>query len=310
MAVCASWAREAIHYGSNGLELAPLGFFPGKGFVRSADVPEKIWLHIPNLEARSISVAAGVQLVCFGHLHENSKAPVFQFTKQCTVHFRPDMDASFAWDCTHMFSGSFCGWHQAVDWIPNAGVGFLPGRQLFIDNDAITMKVCATQNEMRIVKCPLDACAPWDPANKLGILGDVADSTIPFVHRSQLNLLCTLSPPCQTRSRGGRAGGLSEANGMSFIDALKQAFILQPILAFTECAAEIRNHAHFPIVQSLAVALGFKTLWTQVMPFHELSHHHRSRYRTFARWHCTTPLKVYANQSRRPSSCFWCYTYT
>lgn len=135
-------------------------FCPGRGFVKSHDVPAKVWIHIPDLETRSNSVAAGVHLMCFGPLLEDTKAPIFKFSRQCAVHFRPDFDATFAWDCTHMFSGSFCGWHQAVEWIPNAGVGFLPGRQIFIDNDVITMDVCATQNGMKILKCPLEASAP------------------------------------------------------------------------------------------------------------------------------------------------------
>ena len=216
--------------------------------------------------------------MCVGPLHPESKIPIFKFNEQCSLHFRPEFDATFAWDCTHMFSGSFCGWHQAVEWIPNAGIGFLPGRQIFIDNDDVTMGVCATQNQMKVVKCPLDPLAPWSPTSKLGVIGDIADQTIPHVHRSQLNLLCTLSPPCQTWSRGGKAGGLSETNGWSFIEGLKQIFVLQPILAFAECADEIRKHCHFPIVQHVASVFGYKTLWTQVMPFHELSHHHRTRW--------------------------------
>lgn len=112
---------------------------------------------------------------------------------------------------------------------------------------------------------------PWNPAAKLGVLGDVADRTLPFARRSQLNLLCSLSSPCQSWSREERkAGGLLDLNGWSSIDALCQ------VLARAQCVDAIKARPRYPLVQSLACVFGYMTLWTQVVPCHELSHHYRS----------------------------------
>ena len=52
------------------------------------------------------------------------------------------------------------------------------------------------------------------------------------------------------------------------------SFVLQPVLAFAECADELSTHPHHPLVQSVACMFG----WTQIMPYQELAHHFRSRW--------------------------------
>ena len=214
-------------------------------------------------------------MVCHGPLLHSAKAKVFNFAASTSLRFRAEMDANYAWDCTHLFCGAFGGWSQGLEWLPNSGVGFVVGRQVFVDIDEVTMNLCGIKHAMQIMSCPLRFDTPWNPTAKLGIVGSVADRSLPCVHRSQLNLMCTMSPPCQSWSK---SEGLHDANGWSFIEAVQQVFVQQPALVFAECVDEFQSHPHYPLVQSVVHALGYKTLWTQIMPYHELSNHFRSRW--------------------------------
>ena len=162
---------------------------------------------MPELDTRSISVCPGAQIICSGHVVPSSKLHVFDFAKSASIHFRPELDCTFGWDCTHLFCGAFCGWNQATEWLPNAGFGFAVGRQVFVDIDETVLQLCSTKHKMEMLRCPLKPSQPWNPASKIALLGDVGDPTIPFAHRCQVNLMCTLSPPCQSWSKGGKSGG-------------------------------------------------------------------------------------------------------
>ena len=69
-----------------------------------------------------------------------------------------------------------------------------------------------------------------------------------------------------------------DANGWSFVAGLEQVFALQPVLACAECVDEFASHSHFKLVQSVATFFGYKTLWAQIVPYHELANHCRSRW--------------------------------
>ena len=167
-----------------------------------------VHINMPELDTRSISVCPGAQIICSGHVVPSSKLHVFDFAKSASIHFRPELDCTFGWDCTHLFCGAFCGWNQATEWLPNAGFGFAVGRQVFVDIDETVLQLCSTKHKMEMLRRPLKPSQPWNPASKIALLGDVGDPTIPFAHRCQVNLMCTLSPPCQSWSKGGKSGGL------------------------------------------------------------------------------------------------------
>ena len=269
---------EVLHCQGNEIGLKPLAFAPGKGFHESDSTPELVTISIPMLASRSIPIRPGGQIVCCGSVTSSTKLHVYDFASAASIHFRPELDCTFGWECTHLFCGSFCGWSQAVEWLPNAGFGFAIGRQVFIDHDETTLQLCCTQHNMDLVRCPLKTSEPWNPAGKIGLLGDVSDVTIPYAHRCQVNLLCTLSPPCQSWSKGGRSCGLLDDNGWAFVAGLEQVFTLQPVLACAECVDELASHAHFKLVQCIASMFGFKTLWSQIVPYHELADHCRARW--------------------------------
>ena len=271
-------AGEALCCAGDSIELKPLAFAPGKGFHHADTVPDKVVVTMPELLTRSIPVCPGAQLICCGTLLSSPKLHVYNFAHSASVHFRPELDCTFGWDCTHLFCGGLCGWSQAVEWLPNAGFGFALGRQVLVDHDETILQLCKVRHKCELLRCPIRPNAPWNPAGKIAIVGDVADPTIPFVHRCQVNLMCTLSPPCQSWSKGGKSLGLMDPNGWSFVAGLEQVFMLQPILACAECVDELASHVHFKLVQCIATLFGYRMIWSQIVPYHELAHHCRTRW--------------------------------
>lgn len=79
----------------------------------------------------------------------------FNFSIDSTVHFRPELDCNFGWGCTHLYCGAFGGWNQAVEWIPNAGVGFSPGRHIFVDNCEVITDLRSVKHDVQVLKCRL-----------------------------------------------------------------------------------------------------------------------------------------------------------
>ena len=115
---------ETICCDGNMIELKPLAFSPGKGFHSSDAIPQAVNIHVPDLAMRSMSIRPGVQLICAGPLVPPTKKFVYNFATSASIHFRPEFDCTFGWECTHLFCGAFCGWSQAIEWLPNAGFGF------------------------------------------------------------------------------------------------------------------------------------------------------------------------------------------
>ena len=257
-------AGEAICCAGDSIELKPLAFSPGKGFHQADSVPDKV-----------VPVCPGAQMICCGTLLSSRKLHVYNFAHSASVHFRPELDCTFGWDCTHLFCGGLCGWSQAMEWLPNAGFGF---RQVFVDHDETILQLCKARHNCEMLRCPIRPSEPWNPAGKIAIVGDVADPAIPFVHRCQVNLMCTLSPLCQSWSKGGKSWGLMDPNGWSFVAGLEQVFMLQPILACAECVDELASHAHSQLVQCIASMFGYRMIWSQIVPYHELAHHCRTRW--------------------------------
>ena len=164
-------AGEATQCEGDELWLKPLAFSPGKGFHGSASVPDAVCIVMPELAARSIPVRPGVQILCCGPLTTPTRLHVYNFARSSSIHFRPEFDSTYAWECTHLFCGAFCGWSQAADWLPNAGFGFTVGRQVFVDHDETILRLCCAQQKMNMLRCPLKHNEPWNPAGRLQFWG-------------------------------------------------------------------------------------------------------------------------------------------
>ena len=128
------------------------------------------------------------------------------------------------------------------------------------------------------MKAPISYRTAWTPAEFVGICGGVEDHSILNMLRAQSNLVLTMSPPCQSWSRGGKSAGLYDTNGYSFVDALCTVAACQPNLIAAECADELVNHPHWPLLKALANCLGFRLVWSQVTPLHSIVGHYRTRW--------------------------------
>ena len=257
-------AGNVVTYGDEWVDLAALWFVPGVGFGPPKD--EAITrVHMHDIQMKNLHLCSGIQIVCIG-----DQAPglgvhdiILNNARTC---FRPDFDPSLPWDFLHMFCGGFGGWSQAIRWLDKEHEVCL-GQEIFLDRDPLIMSIWDVKHGLQRRQLPLAGHEAWSPAKQVGLCGTVSDPSLIDACRSQANLITTMSPPCQSWSRGGRGLGLSELNGRAFLDALIQAFSLQTIAIAAECSDDIAVHPHFKAIKALAHAMGFRLVWDQITPY-------------------------------------------
>ena len=140
------------------------------------------------------------------------------------------------------------------------------------------MKLWSLKHNVNALTPPIAHNVPWNPAECVGVCSPIQEPSILNLLRAQFNLVQTMSPPCQSWSRGGRQTGLADPNEFSFLEALGVAACGQPNVLVAECSDELIRHAHWPIVQAYASLLGFKLIWSQATPYHFLVNHMRTRW--------------------------------
>ena len=269
-------AGNLLSFCNDWLEIEALWYVPGIGFQPHED-KQDFRIYMDGVCARHIHLARGIQLVCTGErvLSTDSAAISLRNARIC---FRPEVALSMPWDAVHMFSGAFGGWHQALNWLDKQGQSICVGQEIFLDQDPRVMEVWSLKFGTPFQHLQGTKNIAWTPAKAAGYCGSVSDFTIVDLCRTQVNLLGTISPPCQSWSKGGKRGGLQDQNGFAFLEALSLAFSLQMVALAAECADDIVSHHHFKIVKALAHALGYRLVWDQVTPFHPIAAHARSRW--------------------------------
>ena len=140
------------------------------------------------------------------------------------------------------------------------------------------MKIWQAKYATAVTTLPVQRGHSWNHLKQVGLCGDVADPSIIEACRTQVNLLLTMSPPCQPWSKGGLKAGLADNNGKAFIEALKLAFSLEAIAIAAECADEIVSHPHVKVVKAFGQTLGYRLVWDQVTPYHPIVSHARTRW--------------------------------
>lgn len=115
----------------------------------------------------------------------------------------------------HLFSGSFCGWSQALEAIGKFEQFQHVSQQIYVDSDPRTMQNWANQFVKPVHFGPTPPEHPWCPSSHVGICTPVNDCTLCHQVRVRTNLVGTASPPCVTWSKAGRAQGLNSAAGYS-----------------------------------------------------------------------------------------------
>ena len=259
------------------LELAMHLFTPGEGSASHFEQDPVIKLHVSDLSQRSMHFTKGVQIICAGTLAKKEGTTDVWF-EDAAMCFRPELVKEMPWSALHMYSGSFSGWSQAMGWMSRSQQFMIKGQEVAVDCDDLVMKLWTTKHQAVTLRTPIEPSMACTPAEFVGICGRVEDHTILNAIRAQSNLVLTMSPPCQSWSRGGKQAGLDDANGYSFVEALCTAAACQPNFIAAECADELLKHPHWPLIKSLASCLGFKCVWSQATPYHSIVGHQRTRW--------------------------------
>ena len=268
-------AGNVTSFGDEWIVLQALWFVPKAGFQGDKDTLN-VRIAFQGLSDKCLHVCPGIQVVCIGDCSSMLDGNTLTL-RNARVCFRPEHEPTLPVDVMHLFCGAYGGWSQAVRWLDKTQRLCL-GQEMFIDRDPQVMTVWNAKHCAEFRRLPLDANQAWSHAKNVGLCGNIADPSIIDACRSQANLVVTMSPPCQSWSKGGLRAGIEDSNGQAFLDALVLAFSVQTTSIAAECADDIVTHPHFKIVKALASALGYELVWDQVTPYHVMTSHARSRW--------------------------------
>ena len=267
-------AGEVLDYGDEWVDLRALWFTPAAGFVESTDdLMVRVSFHEPR--NRCLHLCKGIDIVCSGERVEPSSS-IIKLDK-AHICFKPEV-SSLPWDVAHLFCGAFCGWHHGLKWLDSEAKAICVGQELFIDHDSEVMTIWQAKYATPVRTLPLTSGRSWSHGKFVGLCGEVGEPSIIEACRTQANLMVTMSPPCQSWSKGGLKAGLSDSNGKAFLDALELAFSLQAIVISAECADDVVAHPHFRLVKAFAHVLGYRLVWDQVTPYNSMVSHARTRW--------------------------------
>lgn len=160
----------------------------------------------------------------------------------------------------HIFSGSFCGWGKAWEWMEARGLVQL-GSTFYVDSDPSMIHVWEHQNQAEIFhfKVPFDC-----DLERAGVCCAVDDSTWLNLCRAPDNLIWTISPPCTSWSTGGSETGLQSNAGMSFLQVVKKIRQARPVCVGFECTEKTPTHPHQRLLQFALRQAGYRQAWTTV----------------------------------------------
>ena len=250
-------------------------FSPGEGFsVLNDDVWE---ISVEDLDSRDQRWHPGDTLSIYGMGVERG-SNCLDMSRDAIVLVVPTWDIHDSITAIHLFSGSFCGWSQALDAIGKKDISQPVGQQYFIDSDPRTMQNWSHQFVQQVHYGPTQPAQCWCPSPHVGICTPVNDCSVCHHIRARTNVVGTASPPCVTWSKAGRSQGLNSSAGFSFVDAAFLILVMQPNVQVFECADEIVNHPHFGLISHLLKLGGFRRIWQQVVEYHHLSHNVRDRW--------------------------------
>ncbi|CAK9108644.1 unnamed protein product [Durusdinium trenchii] len=229
-------AGEVLSYGDDWIDLRAFWFVPSSGFTEPTDF-SKITVSFDDVCNRCLRLASGVEVICSGD-RVGSESDTVKLVNAC-LGFRPELEVLLPWDVTHLFSGAFCGWHQGLQWLDTAAKALCIGQEIFVDHDPEVMAIWQIKHTAKARSLPLKTGDSWSPSKCVGLCGEVSDRSIIEASRAQANHLVTMSPPCQSWSKGGLKAGLHDDNGKAFLDALELSFSLQATVIAAECSDEI-----------------------------------------------------------------------
>lgn len=269
---------EAVDVAGDNVTASLFQFHPGSGFKGDGEHCKACAICIPKLADRPINMFKGAHFMCYGAVTGGDLDSSIEFSLHTAVYTRPDFSPEHAWTAVHMFAGGFNGWEQAAQWVHRSDIPALFSQRIEIDADERVMHLWEAKYQQKVRKCPIDAIGQWDHHEHVGVWGAVHDKSILNLLQSQVNVMVSMSPPCQSWSRAGKQKGLSSDNGIAFADGLFLSFCMQAVTIVAECSDEITTHVHFQTLKHLAAQFGYRLIWSQTVFLHRISPHYRTRW--------------------------------
>lgn len=96
--------------------------------------------------------------------------------------------------------------------------------------------------------------------------------------QSPVNLMWTISFPCQPFSRGGNGAGVQTKDGQSIFHVLAAARMMQPVAMLLENVDTFPTHLHASLIFRFCIWAGYRLAWSSVNDMADLSPHHRARW--------------------------------
>ena len=194
----------------------------------------------------------------------------------------PKLDSLDGWKLAHLFAGSFSGWSQASDAIHHNVDCIFIDSQVTIELDTRIAYAWSASFGHELFAAPLgpEFIPPSD--GHFGICGSVHEKTILRALSWTSNVIYTLWPPCPSWSKGGKSMGLYATDGWDFLEVTHLCMLGKPLACVFECSDDVNKHKHFVHIQHAMQLAGYKMVYSQNVPVHELTHNLRTGW--FGAW--------------------------
>ena len=263
-------------FGDKCFNVTPCTFHPWKGFVVEEDISSLVTIEVIGMNERLPRLREDDAITIYGTARWVDDH--FVFEKDAIIAVKPELAPALPFHALHLFSGGFMGWSKAFEQMKATSLSIGAANQIFVDHDKKVMDCWAKTYGLTVHYGPSSPRTSLGFQSHVGLCTTVADKTICHQCQFHENLILTMSPPCVSWSRGGRALGLNCSAGFAFQEAIEIVEIVQPLAFFGECADLTPSHPHFHLLEASIKVLGYKRVWQQIVHMHTLSNNMRSRW--------------------------------
>ena len=255
-----------------------LGFFkPFEGVALS----EPAQCGVISFEGQNFPVVPPKSWIGFSNGYIESVEPLrIRMSSDSKLWFISEHCPNMAFSACHLFAGAVCGWERALQWLQKQSL-LCVDTTIAVDSDEMVMKVWELQHsfdgpfpKMHFGKIPF--------SNSLeainGVVLPVGDFSWMNLCRVMVNLIFTLSPPCQTWSTGGRMYGFEHPNGFALAEGIEGIKRIRPLVVCFECSDNILKHPQYELVKKLLMFCGYRQAWTSNTTLHNLARMFRTRW--------------------------------
>ena len=264
---------EGIHWGKvdevfdAGFSCLMCDFVPFEGITLPRD-QKNAMIESPPVKGLAVGDRIGfmgfkVSNQCFQETAESVLWKISDFQKNAPPHF------------VHLFSGSFCGWGRACDWLVSKNKVELASTTC-VDVDELALRVWNAQWTTNVFFDRVSLRA--ELAKTQSFCGPIQKHCWMNLCRGSENLILTASPPCQPWSHGGLLTGLHSDNGMTFLELVRCVLICRPVSVIIQDDDNVPQHPHFVVIRAALRFAGFVQAWSAVSDLTHLTGMSRKRW--------------------------------